>query len=50
VEYLVEVRVPDHDAAQRLIDLVDGRDVAPVEREPVVGGEPIRLWGEEGES
>jgi hypothetical protein len=47
VEYLVEVRVPDHDAAKRLVALVDGVDVAPVEEHPVVGGESVRLWDSE---
>lgn len=44
VEYQVDVIVPDHDAAKRLIRLIDGEDVAPIEAQPVVGAEPRSLF------
>lgn len=47
VEYLVEVVVPDHDHAKRLVALIDGEDVAPIEEHPVVGAEPLSLFGSE---
>ena len=47
VEYLVEVIVPNHDETKRLLDIVDGKDVAPREVTPVEGAQPLRLWDSE---
>lgn len=44
VEYLIEVIVPDHDNTQRLMDLIDGKYVAPAEASPLTDGEQSALW------
>lgn len=43
VEYLIEVVVPDHEHTKRIMDMIEGRDVAPVETRPV-DGKALRLW------
>lgn len=47
VEYQVDVVVPDHDEAKRLLALIDGKAVAPIEARPVVGAEPLSLFASE---
>lgn len=49
VEYLIEVQVPDHNAAKRLLDVIDGK-VAPAEAKPVATGEQLQLGSDAGES
>lgn len=46
-EYLLEVRVPDHDTAKLLLAALDGR---PTETSPVTTGEQLTLsWSDPGE-
>ncbi len=47
VEYQIDVVVPNHDEAKRLLALIDGEDVAPIEKRPVVGAEPRSLFDSE---
>lgn len=47
VEYQIDAVVPNHDEAKRLLALIDGKDVAPIEERPVVGAEPLGLFDSE---
>lgn len=47
VDFLVEVIVPNHEQTKRLLAMIEGKDVAPIEARAVEGAEPLRLFGSE---